>query len=287
MPNKSTLLPTLFILSTIFVFSSCTQYRYIYAPATPNQPLFTQKGDTKLAGYYSTSGDGNMLTPDYCNGYDVQAAYALSNHWSVTASYFNRKEESYFTNKNETPAFSNAAYKRNITDVGIGYYTPLTKDKKWFFSLYGQYGFGRFSFTDAVAYDTIVYSRFYSNRINKWGLQPAFYFKGNQNKRINFSTAFILKYSFVHYAGTSTSYTNNEIDYFNLNRLLNKTITYFEPTWKLQFGIRECNWLSLDINFTLCTQPFGPGDRLKSRDYNNSIGFTMDLGKLGSNKNNR
>jgi len=35
-------------------FFSCNTPRYIYSPSPPNNPYFKEKGDSKLAAYYSS-----------------------------------------------------------------------------------------------------------------------------------------------------------------------------------------------------------------------------------------
>ncbi len=67
------------LLIAIPIFSSCSTYRYIYSASPANTPYFTKKGESKLTGYYSGSSE-NRLTDKYAHGYDLQGAYALSDH---------------------------------------------------------------------------------------------------------------------------------------------------------------------------------------------------------------
>ena len=39
-------------------------------------------------------------------------------------------------------------YRRNLTEIGGGYYYALNEDKKTFIQLFAGFGLGRFSFTD-------------------------------------------------------------------------------------------------------------------------------------------
>lgn len=65
----------------VVLLSACNTPRYIYSPSPPNNPYFKEKGDSRLAAYYSSGGDNNILTGEKKDGFDLQAAYAISNSW--------------------------------------------------------------------------------------------------------------------------------------------------------------------------------------------------------------
>src|SRR5664279_417084 len=99
------------IISTCF--TSCNTYRYIYSVSPPNNPYFTEKGESKLTAYYSSAGN-DRLTKEYAHGVDLQGAYAISNHWAITTGYFNRREkDNYFGSYNLFDS-SVVRYKRNL-----------------------------------------------------------------------------------------------------------------------------------------------------------------------------
>jgi hypothetical protein len=161
-------------LILLFTFSmalvSCRTPRFVYSPAPPNNPYFKTKGESRLAGYYSTGGDDNKLTGEYANGLDLQAAFALSNYWALTADYFKRNEKDIFYDYNRRHFDSSVIrYNRNLTNFGAGYFIPVTKDQRIFMNLFGGTGFGKFSFTDkGIDSIRMNYSRNYNSNTTKW-----------------------------------------------------------------------------------------------------------------------
>ncbi len=262
----------------IALLSACNTPRYIYSPSPPNNPYFKEKGDSKLAAYYSSGGDNNILTGEKNSGFDMQAAYAISNNWALTASFFKRKEQDvYSSDKYNYFDSSIVRYKRHIADFGGGYFFPLDRRKTVFFSLYGGLGFGKFSFTDnGIDKTRANYNRVHNNTITKWFVQPSFSsFVGNY-----FRASFIGKFSFVHYGKNSTTYTNEELQYYWLNKINGKTFAFFEPTFNLQFGIPPLDWVKVDGGFTFSSSPFNDISRIRARSFNASIGLCFDFFKL-------
>lgn len=117
------------IIAILLFASSCSPARrYIYTASPANNPYFTEKGNSKLAGYYSDNSDGGQ---SQANGFDLQAGYAISNHIGIIASYYNRRE--YEEERNYNRGSSTVNYKRDFADVGIGYFRPINKRKTIFF----------------------------------------------------------------------------------------------------------------------------------------------------------
>ena len=97
----------LFLFLFVLTAASCYSPRYMYSPAASNVPILTKKGDSKLAAYYSNSSFGGRDVKNlYSYGFDVQAAYAINNHWLVLLSQSNRYEktsgdlETYYLDSN-------------------------------------------------------------------------------------------------------------------------------------------------------------------------------------------
>src|SRR5690349_17462937 len=94
-------IPALFTLFCIIVFASCDTPRYAYSPTAHNVPVFTQKGDTKAAAYYSNNGiytstdsEGNEYDRNIAQGFDIQGAAAVTNNIALQAGYYYRNETS-------------------------------------------------------------------------------------------------------------------------------------------------------------------------------------------------
>lgn len=256
----------------ISVLSSCTTYRYIYSASPPNNPYFITKGESKATAYYSSGGNNNRATGDNASGCDLQGAYAIGNHWALTTGYFNRRERDVynFGSSNESSTIN---YKRNLFDLGSGYFVALDKNKEFTFNLYGGIALGKFSFIDNKTY----YSRFHSSSITKWYFQPSVNFMPTQNFRLSFGT----KFSFVHYGDIQTSYTPDEIQSLSLNLIANRTIPFIEPAFNIQFGIRKYPWIKLDYTISGTSHPFRSENvQLDSRTSNVSIGLSVDFSKM-------
>ncbi|MGQ0737916.1 MAG: hypothetical protein ACT4OJ_02545 [Bacteroidota bacterium] len=269
-------LTLLFMLCIIF--SSCRTPRFVYAPAPPNSPYLREKGESKLAGYYSTGGDDNNLTSEYNNGLDLQAALAVSGHWAVTADYFMRREKDAVNNFDRTYFDSSVvAYRRHLTSFGAGYFVPVTKDRNIMFSVYGGAGFGKLSFDDnGINNGNINYSRYYGSNLAKWYIQPAISFFAGRY----FRTGLIGKFSWVHYGKASSSYTAGELSYLGLDRLPGSTLVFVETTWNMQVSAPKMEWLCLEGGFTLSSEPFDNNTNLEARNFNASIGLSLNIGKM-------
>ena len=85
----------IFISIAVICCCSCSSPRFIYSPSPPNNPYFKETGDSKLAAYYSSGGDDNKNTGHKNNGLDLQAAYAISDHWALTAGFLKGQKETF------------------------------------------------------------------------------------------------------------------------------------------------------------------------------------------------
>lgn len=268
----------LILLTATILFISCNTPRYIYSPSPPNNPYFSEKGESKLSAYYSSGGDDNTITGERNNGFDIQGAYAISSNWALITGYFNRKERDVYSyGKYNFFDSSNIAYKRALADIGAGYFFPLGDFRSVSFNIYGGFGFGKFSFNDnGTDKSGNVYARYHNSKITKWYLQPSL----NAMPGKYFRASFTGKFSFVHYGNISTSYTDDEQQYFYLDRIKNKTIFFVEPSFNMQIGIPKCDWLKLDGSFTFSSDPYDNNSRIEARSFNASIGLSFDLFKL-------
>jgi hypothetical protein len=265
------------VFSTI-LFVSCNSPRYIYSPSPPNNPYFTEKGQSKVAAYYSSGGDDNAITGTKNRGLDVQGAYAISDKWALTAGYFNRKERDVYTSGNYNYFDSSILdYKRNLVDVGGGYIIPLNKPRTVSVNLFAGLAFGKFAFTDkGIDKSGTAYSRFHNSKILKWYAQSSL----NAMPGRYFRASFVFKFSFLHYGNIATSYTNDEVNFFRLDRIKNKTLAFFEPAFNMQLGIPRCDWMKIDGGFTFSTDPYSNNSNIEARSFNASIGLCFDLSKL-------
>lgn len=270
----------LFTVIIIGLFSCNTNYRYIYTASPANNPYFIQKGESNLTANYSSA---NNIRPvnKYAAGIDLQAAYALSDHWAITTSYYNRREKDEFSSL-QTGPFENSTvrYKRNLFDIGGGYFVVLNKRKTITFNSYGGISLGKFSFMDdGIDSSGADYSRYHHNAIRKWYFQPSFNFMPGEYIRFSYAT----KFSFVHYGNIQTSYTPEELKYLYLNKVDHETLPFIEPSLNVQFGLPKIPWINLDAGISWTFNPtniFILGGGVKVRGFNSSIGLNFDFSKL-------
>lgn len=266
----------LILLSVIAItfFSSCTMpYRYIYTATPPNNPYFIEKGESKLAAYYSGAWNGGDPSQRRSGGGDFQSAYAIGNHWAVTAGYLNRREVDGYSYNNtdnvrEGPYIN---YKRNLFDIGTGYFVALDKKKTSTFNLYGGVALGKFSIADED------FDKFHKSSITKTYFQPSINYMPTPHFRISFGSRF----SFVHYGDIQTSYAKEDIEKLTLNLIDNRTIFYIEPAFNLQFGFRQFPGAKIDFSMSGTSRPFRD-ERIKlySRTSNISLGLSFDISKM-------
>lgn len=260
---------------TVTVLSSCTTtYRYIYTATPPNNPYFIEKGDSKLAGYYSSSWNDGDPSTRKSGGWDFQSAYALSNHFALTAGYLNRTEvDGYiYNNNNNNQENTSINYKRNLFDLGAGYFLPIDKNKKVTANMYGGVALGKFSFTDED------YGRFHKSSISRPYFQPSLNYMPTPNFRMSFG----FRFSFVHYGNIQTSYIKSELEELHLNLINDQTIFYTEGAFNMQFGFRAFPGAKVDFTLSGTSRPFRNEEiKLYSRTSNASIGLSFDLSKMG------
>ncbi|MEP7080204.1 MAG: hypothetical protein ABI784_05725 [Ginsengibacter sp.] len=274
MMKLTTFLYPIFI---IFIFSSCTRYRYIYAPATPNIPYFTEKGDSKAAAYYAGAG-GNGNVTSRADGIDIQGAYAIANHWMIATSYFNRNEKNI--DYNNQPGEQAIYYKRNIIEMGGGYFNALNEKKSITINLLVSAGSGKFTIKEKGTDPGSTFNRFYDVNVFKYYLQPSINFRPEKN----FSFAFYIKPTFVRYGKFNTDYTADEFKSYGFQDIYNKTLSFFELGYDLKFSIPGATWLSIEAAVSGVSKNYIYGTPLISRGGNGAIGLTVNFGKMEKKK---
>lgn len=273
-------------------FCSCNTNRYIYSASSPNNPYFTKKGESKLTACYSTIGKSysslsNCDPSSESNrtgssvGWDLLGGYAVTNHFSFIAGYYNKSEKDIYRHSGNFSPFNSSTvkYKRHLFETGGGYFVALNPKKTITFNFYAGVGGGKFSFEDhGIDTSNHSYGRYHSANITKLFLQPSFNFMPGNYVRFSF----VLKRSFVHYGNIHTSYTAEELRDFSLDHIANQTLVFYEPAWNIQFGLPEYPWIKLDLTESVVTgEPFYTNS---IRHMNLSIGLTVDFSKIKPKK---
>lgn len=260
------------VFSLLFVLGSCTTTnRYIYTASPPNNPYFEKKGDSKIAAYYSDNGNSSILGMK-ANGFDLQTGYAITDHISIIAGYYNRKEKESEKEYNRPSYF--VTYKRELLDGGIGFFTPVNNKKTIFVNFYAGFGSGQFSFNDQ--------SNFYENKLNKWFFQPAITFRTGAYVRFFVSP----KVTYVQFKQGRTNFTADDIERNGFGTIRNRSELFFEPSLNIQLSLPQIPWLRVDGIISFVTNDYSGNSydpynsRASIRDGNLSIGLYFDFSKM-------
>lgn len=277
----------------ILFFASCgsTNPRYINNPSVHNASFFREKGDLKISGAAAANPNklfSNMRYDSTINGkldknvgFDVQAAYAFTDHFFLEAGAMYRSEKDRFRDDDiDTNDGSMIDYTRSMFDVGFGYYRPIGSSRRAFFNLSLGAGFGASKSTDIG----IPSQRRRTHDFNfvKYRLTPSFNFFFTENARLSIAP----RISLLSTNGIKTNYTEDELDrlgYDNLPRMLNMN---FEPSILFQSGFPKLPWMKLDAGFHFATNPYDVNatatdgtltnrKKLRSRKFLMSLGFSF------------
>lgn len=269
---KKNLLPCLIFICVIIIAASCNTPRYIYSPAAQNVPVLTQKGDSKLGAVYSTNAVGQekkdgVEIDNRSRGYDLQGAVAITNNFAVQASHFYRWEKT-----EGGPDSLTLKYKRNLTEIGLGYYLPVNDKKNVFFQVFAGAGLGRFSFTDKDKFGT----NFHQANITKIYLQPAVLFKSKGS----FTTSIAVRFSGISYSKIKTSYNASQLNDYHLDDLSGRAKWFFEPATVSSFGFKNVPGLRFEVQGGLSF--LMARNYVDYRKFNFSVGTWVDMGALFS-----
>lgn len=264
------------VLVAALFFSACYTPRYVYSPSASNVPVLTKKGESKLAAFYSASPFSNTSSKNfYVYGFDIQAAYALSSHWALLFNQYNRYEK----NSGDFDFFrldsTVIRYKRGITEIGGGYFGPVSKSNHIFLQLMGGVGIGKFTMDDNGKNSANqYYSRYHETAVTKAFLQPAIQLQYNKY----FNTSFSSRVSFIWYHGIKTNYTDTEQEAFLLDKLSESPKIFWEPTVINSFSLKKLPAYRFELQFdfaSLVSSRF-----VDYRSVNVSIGAMVDLSRL-------
>ena len=271
---KKYLFNILLVISILFILASCNTPRYVYSPSAHNVPVLTKKGDSKIGAVYSTNAVGNQSQngkeiDNRSRGFDLHGAVAITNNFAIQASHAYRWEKT-----EGGPDSVTIKYKRNLTEIGLGYYLPMNDKQNTFFQVFAGAGLGRFSFTDV---DKIAVNYHQAN-ITKVYLQPAILFKSKGS----FTTSVALRFSGISYSKIKTSYSASQLKDYHLDDLSGRTKWFFEPATVSSFGFKNVPGLRVEVQAGLSF--LMAQNYVDYRKFNFSIGTWLDVGKLFTKK---
>ena len=271
---KKYLFNILLVISILFILASCNTPRYVYSPSAHNVPVLTKKGDSKIGAVYSTNAVGNQSQngkeiDNRSRGFDLHGAVAITNNFAIQASHAYRWEKT-----EGGPDSVTIKYKRNLTEIGLGYYLPMNDKQNTFFQIFAGAGLGRFSFTDVDK----VAANYHQANITKVYLQPAILFKSKGS----FTTSVALRFSGISYSKIKTSYSASQLKDYHLDDLSGRTKWFFEPATVSSFGFKNVPGLRFEVQAGLSF--LMAQNYVDYRKFNFSIGTWVDVGKLFTKK---
>jgi hypothetical protein len=242
-------------------------------------PVFLKKGDSKLAFNYSLNIIGNIAQDSATikgkgHGYDLQSAYAISNHWALQLNYSNRTER----NTGDFTVFLRDStvinYNRDLTEIGAGYFKVLN-NKQAVVQIFAGIGVGKSGFTDEGRYQNNVFrNRYHTMNITKLFIQPAFTIRSKKN----FAATFSSKNSLVFFSKINTNYSATELDNYKLDSLSYSPRLFWEPALVNTFGFKKLPGIQFEFQIGMA---FLMSRRFVDyRAFNFSAGLLFDLPKL-------
>ncbi|HLO37340.1 MAG TPA: hypothetical protein VK173_02510 [Lacibacter sp.] len=252
----------------IMMFSSCTLFRFAYSPTVQQIPAFKEKGESRIAAIAASTLIGTE------NSYSLQGAYAVSNHFALTAAWngsLRSQDELVISDGSGNSNAEIVKYNRNTAEFGAGVFYPISKDKKIFFELYGGYGFGTNNISDNVATNSGL-NGFHNSKTNKYYFQPSFSFHpGN-----NFTISTVLRFTSIGHNNIKTNYDNSELEAYSLLEIGRNRLFFVEPALMTSFGFENAQWFRIQaqLNFSLLTGNTDSHTNYRSNYF--SVGFQFD-----------
>ena len=275
---------SLLILSLIIVFTSCDTYRHAYSPSAHNIPILAKSGDSKIAANYSTNAPSraseggfdtirNRHAENHANGYDLQGALAITDHIAVSAAYYHRDDITYtsYTDYYDT---STIRVKRDLFEVGVGFFTAIDRKKHMLLQVFLGGGLGEMNLKEHGLDDNLdPFSRYFKARLLKFYVQPAITFRVKEI----FAASVTTRISAVQFGNISSNYTEGEKESFRLKDIDQSLVIFFEPAVICSFGVNSLPGLRPEFQLGLSA---GSAGFIRSRFFNFSIGLNVDIEKL-------
>jgi len=207
---------TAVLISIAIINTSCTHY--YYAPSANNVPLFKEKKEARIQ---AQSSEGNEYS-----GFDIQTAYALSNHAAMQLNLFHASG-----NDGEYGSGSGL-----YVEAAGGYYMP-SHNKHWVFETYAGLGLGGVK----NMYGNFRKAEESKTSVTKFFIQPSYGFTSN-----HFDMALSSKFSMIMTGVNHSTLTkaNNEFYYTEVNSLKGKSFFFWEPGVIIKAGFKNVKFIT-------------------------------------------
>lgn len=201
---------TILLFLTILTLGCSPEY---YVPNSQNIPIMQSKGQTNLGFNYNIS--------DLTQGFEFQAAHAISNHIALqfNGDWVNKVGKDYLSDGSEE-----IKAKGSMLEFGAGYFKNLTPH--FVFETYGLFCFGNFElkkYTNQNGFDS------FSAKFSRIGIQPSLSYN-RKNYSFSFSSRLAnLKYNDINGGENTPDFDPNYLK-------TNNTYWLLEPALTIQAG---------------------------------------------------
>jgi hypothetical protein len=281
---------TIFLILSagILLFTSCDTPRYAYSQTAHNVPILKKQGDSKIAAYYSNNGSStqnsttgtgsssNQYSKNTAQGADLQAAVAVTKSLAIQGSYFYRAEKTNFTSDYDNNFNSSTIkYKRNLVELGAGFFTPLDSRKYVYFQAFAGGGLGKTTINDkGLDINNSPYDRHYNADITKFYLEPSITFHAKEI----FAATVATRVSVIKFRNINSNYSLSEKQDFQLDSLDRFSVAFFEPAFVGSFGFNKLPGFRIEFQAGLSV--LWEHDFIDYRPLNLSLGLVLDIRKL-------
>jgi hypothetical protein len=241
-------------LNILILFCLCMAniscVHYYYAPSSNNVPLFKEKNEVRIQAQYSSDVSEGGL-----RGFEVQTAYAVSNHAAVQLNVYSAKQ------KDDGYGSGNGTY----VEAAGGYYKPLFNNH-CVFETYSGFGLGSVNNIYRVnSYRGLNEEA--KTSVFKFFIQPSFGYSNHY-----FAAALSSKFSLVNFnvKSSTVSKENHGSDYNEIEFIRNgKSYVYWEPGVMIRAGCKNFQIISQ------ATVTFGNEDKISTDRSNFAIGVIV------------
>jgi hypothetical protein len=226
---------TALVFFVSLTFISCYTPRYVYSPPTQNIPLLNKKNDLEVAAYYAGSVNTFKTKDNYNQGFDIQSAWAASNHFAIMLNESARWErnsgnDSYFPGDS-----SLLSYRQNFIEIGAGYYSNPKNNQKMLLQIFGGAAIGTSKFTDDFVANSTQTNKYHNSNVTKIFIQPAVLYSPLKN----FLTTLSSRFTAVIFTRIHSNYTASELDNYNLDSLSVSPVYFWEPAVSYTIGFKK------------------------------------------------
>ena len=208
---KSEIMKKLIVTMSFSAVFFCSCSHYYYVANVQNVPLFREKNELRLSGFY---GGGDETTSG-----EAQVAYSITDHIGIMADFMAAKGGNV----------SSQNYgKGEYFEGAIGYFRPAGDNGV--FEIYGGLGGSNQHHEYASEYDNVYYGSSHLSFL-KFFIQPSFGLTFNM-----FDIAFSTRFCSMSYDIRDNSIYGNEYEYSDLYAVANKIHFNLEPALTFRAG---------------------------------------------------